>query len=512
MGRSRGDGWVQALDFNRALKNCHLDFIGDWYRDPWGWFELDWCVREAISEVVEPHVRGSGVFEVARLDVPKENFSVRPAVVIDPLDRLCYQAVVDRLSSRLIGSLAGWAYGWRLSRKRPRAGYWLSQGREWERYRSRLKWLATWYRAALKTDIVSFFSSVPIDRLSEDILQLAGSGVGRRLVDMLAGFDAVHGRSGIPQRSAASAVLAHFYLMSLDEVLGSHAQARGLAATMFSEGRLVRWMDDIWIFGATAGPLRKTQVDVELALRDLGLDMNIGKTDVVEGDRVWEEANRVEHSAVDGGFESDPPDETPLNELVDRLLTRPEHADRTSVKFATQRMRKHESFSRVGDFVDNASRMPHASDALARLFRDSSAWRDLQDWYVDYCRTSWACVDWSTAQFGTMFPSSDPGTGVVRDFLAERVDDESLAVAALASQRLASWDSDTARQAIREAAKTANHPLHRRILALAALIAGEKRAFIRGLLREFRQNDLTLRALEAMNFRRPRAKADFQGG
>ena len=87
-----------------------------------------------------------------------------------------------------------------------------------------------------------------------------------------------------------------------------------------------------------------------------------------------------------------------------------------------------------------------------------------------------------------------------------------MAVVALASQRVASWDPDLARQAIREAAQTAAHPLHRRILALAALTAGEKRAFTRSILREFEENALTLRVLEDTGFRKPKVKADFQGG
>jgi hypothetical protein len=175
-------------------------------------------------------------------------------------------------------------------------------------------------------------------------------------------------------------------------------------------------------------------------------------------------------------------------------------------------MRKHEAYDRVGDFADKAERMPQGADHLARLFRDSEAWRDLQEWYVEYCSTSWACIDWSTAQFGTMFPSSDSGTGVVRDYVAEHIGDPSLAVVGLAAQRLASWDPDLARSAIREASKTADNPAVRRVLSLAALSAGEERAVIRKMLGEFEETQVTLRMLEATNFRRPQVKADFEGG
>jgi hypothetical protein len=39
------------------------------------------------------------------MDVAKENFSARPAFVVDVLDRLVYQALVDRLSVTLIGEI-----------------------------------------------------------------------------------------------------------------------------------------------------------------------------------------------------------------------------------------------------------------------------------------------------------------------------------------------------------------------------------------------------------------------
>ncbi len=115
--------WLATLEFQLALKNVHLDVLGDWYRDPWRWAELDWLVPNHLEEYAVPRLNAGGVKQTAKLDVAKENFAVRPAVVLDPLDRLLYQALVDALSVRLIGSLPVWAYGWRLeSKSRSRLG------------------------------------------------------------------------------------------------------------------------------------------------------------------------------------------------------------------------------------------------------------------------------------------------------------------------------------------------------------------------------------------------------
>ncbi len=246
-------------------------------------------------------------------------------------------------------------------------------------------------------------------------------------------------------------------------------------------------------------------------MRELGLHMNVGKTDVLEGDDLKIEARRLEHSAVDGALAEPAPDGEPLQRLVERLLDRPEHADRTSIRFATVRMRKHGLFEKVEDFVEKAPRMPQAADALARLFRDSEAWRDLADWYVAYASSAWATMDWSVGQMGTMFPSQSRGPRSLRDFFGESLaNSTSLMLTALCSQRLAAWDRDTARFAIGEKVNKSAHHLERRVLALAALGAGESRQRVRAWLSELPENAPTNRMLDDLGFRVP-LKADFEG-
>lgn len=509
----KGD-WIDSLDFGRALANCHADFLGDWYRDPWGWVEVDWILEEGkLEELVKPRLKAEGVSRVSRLDVAKENFGVRPAVVMDPIDRLCYQSLVDRLSPRLSKTLRPWVCGWRLPTKAAKSGHYARQDKEWERYRLQLRTLAGWSKAALRTDIVSCFASIAIDTLAEDVLDTGSSAVSKRLVEMLRGFDAVHGRSGLAQRSAASALLANFYLTPLDDLLETYAPTKGLIR-LLSPTRVLRWMDDIWVFGSSPGEMRKIQVELSEAMRAIGLNMNISKTDVLEGDAVYTEAMKIEHSGVDSALGDTPMDKIPLEALVEALLEKPEQADRTSVRFATKRMRDHKLYDQVPAFVERAPRMPQSADHVARLFRDSGVTSDLEDWYVEFCRTDWATIDWSVAQMGTMFPSkSTPSGDGLKDFFAEQlVESPSLAMTSLAAERLTSWDHDLARQAIRDATDRADNPQIRRALALASVSVGEKRATVRKLLGEFEENAVTLQLLEETSFKKPRVEPDFSGG
>ena len=43
-------------------------------------------------------------------------------------------------------------------------------------------------------------------------------------------------------------------------------------------------MDDVWLFGREPGRLRRAQLELQEAMRGLGLNMNGSKTDVLEGE------------------------------------------------------------------------------------------------------------------------------------------------------------------------------------------------------------------------------------
>ena len=271
-----------------------------------------------------------------------------------------------------------------------------------------------------------------------------------------------------------------------------------------------RWMDDIWLFNNDGGVLRKAQVDIQGILREIGLDMNFAKTEVLEKEKLILKAHELEHSAVDNGFMGPPINEKPLMDLIDKLLEKPETASRTSIRFVATRMYRHRALDRVDDLIDQAHRMPHGADHLARLFNRSQRWRGLADWYLRYSRSPWASIEWALAQFGTMFPSNKNNRDLA-DFFGNSLSrgKSSLPLTSLAAQRLASWDADTARAVIREARFRSNHPLERRSLALAGLMANEEHRLIRQLLNEFEENRVTLDMLESSGWKPPRLVSDF---
>lgn len=507
--------WSKSLDFERAAENVRSEFYGDWHDDPWGWPEIDYILRRDPDLLVN-RLKSSGFRRPALIDVPKENWGSRPAVVVDILDRLAYQALVDRSSIDLIGDLGLGVYGWRLPPSGAARGEYSHNNLQWDQYRDHLS-ASTIYDAALRTDLVSCFANMPFELVAGAIDDRLPKGAIRsRLLSMLEGFNATPTRSGLPQRSLASAVIANMYLAPLDDVLEHHAsdipwllllgRKKGTRRRSW-----LRWMDDMWLFGDDASLLRRAQLELQNVARSLGMDVNSAKTDLLEGDAVAEQALLIEHSAVDDAL-NNRQDQEPLELLVDRLLETPEGAGRTSLKFAIGRMREHRSRYRIQDFPKLAARMPHAADALSSLFKDVFTHASLQDWFLEYANSSWASFEWSVAHFERMFPSQKKPRKALRDFTAARLADpkSSLPLVAICAQRLSAWDPQEARAVIRAVEPVTTHPQGRRVLTIAALVAGERRTTARKWLAQHDENLVTLRMLEDVSFTPPRALQAYE--
>lgn len=503
--------WPSMLNLDKALYNCRNDILGDWYRDPWGWPEMDWAV-EKRPEVITARLNSSGSRRAARIDVAKENFGIRPALILDPIDRVVYQSLVDMISDALIGSMPGWVHGWRLPPAYDSPGSYARNDHQWTRLIHKLTDAASSATFMLKTDIVSFFSSIPIPAFNDRLLEVGGHHpAAERLCGMLSSWNRIPDRSGLPQRSAASAVLANMYLTQVDQLISSYTNSpkSRKVSTAF------RWMDDLWLFGNDEGELRGVQVELQRELRALGLEMNLPKTALFTGKELRAEIERLDLTGLDYFLTLNPPDNTAL-QMLDRILeevtARPEQASRTTIKFVTTRMRWRNIYTRVAPLIKTAPHMPQGADSLARLFRDSGVWHDLTDWYLDYALGPWGKIDWSVAQLGTMFALNGHMPIALEEFFVSLLgSNQSLALTALAAQRLAASGSDEVRYFLREAATFSDNPMHRRVLALSAIQAGEPRTVIRRILSEFEENSVTLEMLEDRGFRSVKPVPDFTG-
>lgn len=493
--------WIGDFDLPRARRNLRVEFLGDWFRDPWRWPELDWLAQRQGASHIAGRIRADDAFRAYPLDVPKENFGTRPACILHPLDRLTYQSVVDFLSVRLAGRLPPFVCGWRLRRERPEPGQYARNSFEWSNHRHHLVEFSQRYGLALTTDIVSYFASIDSGRLREVVIRATrASRAQRRLLSYLDAFEHATDRPGLPQRSFASSLLANVFLAPLDDLLLARSQpvARARRPSTYS---VVRWMDDIWLFGDDAGALRRSQTEIEAILWDLGLAMNSAKTAILEGDDLRKRARQREHSGVEAQLAvSGGNDVSGLAELVGRILEAPESTARTTYRFVLGRIEEHGLVSMARELTAIAHRAPHAADSLADAFRRLGIWRDLVGWYLEYRGSSWS-RDLACAHFGRMFPSNDPSPhdDVIASF-EEDCSTSDLARVTVALTRLVAWDAGAARSIIRDAARHADHALLRRAFALAALGASAERPFIRKLLRSHPENAALLELIEDRQF------------
>jgi hypothetical protein len=502
--------WGRALDFETAKQNLRAEQPGDWHHDPWGWPEYDFLVRKE-PQLLHARCDARGTFRSALIDVPKENWGSRPAVVLDIADRLTYQALVDKVSVDLIGEMAPDVYGWRLPPVTPQRGVYSHNNIQWDGYTGHLKLLSALHTVALRTDLVSFFASIPTEPVQEAIQDRTRKGaVTNRLCDLVEGFQSTPSRSGLPQRSSASSVIANMYLAPVDDVLIHHSRRMlKIFGSKIQYRSFARWMDDIWLMGDDPAAARKAQMDLQAAASDLGLNLNSAKTEVLEGEAVAEKALQIEHSAVDDGILAG--DLEPLEQLVDHVLDGPETAGRTSVKFLTKRMRDNHVRYRVQDMAVVAARMPHVSDAWSRLFKEAFTHASLQDWFLDYAKSDWAAHEWSVAHFIRMFPSQTKPRKPLREFVAAAVRDAntSLPLLAVAAQRLTAWDPEEGRAACRDAFSRSPNAHTRRVIALSAIGAGETRTLVRRWLNADEENVPTKKMLEEYGFVPPKVQRDF---
>ncbi len=435
---------------------------------------------------------------------------MRPAVVLDLVDRLCYQALVDRHSVGLIGDLSPSVYGWRLVPGKPEQGKYSQDSLQWDNYRSHLEDAAGWYNAALRTDIVSCFASLdPTVVLDEVSTRVGKNALIDRLASFLGGFDRLAARSGLPQRARPSSVLANMVLRHFDDVLAGYAEEIPHLEIFGEEpptARMsyVRWMDDMWLFGDDASSMRRAQLELQRVAEGLGLHLNSSKTEVLEGSDVSTVAMELELSAIDTGLKT--LDLGPLEELIDQVVEAPDTAGRTKVKFMVGRMLKNDVTYREQDLLFAAKRMPHCADSLAVYFRARFIPDGLQEWFLSGVSDSWNLLQWPQAQYFGMFDSSKPPVDKLLEFAETTINDMNaeLPVLAVSAQRLAAWSPARARNAISSSITNRVNPNERRVLSLAALSAGESKYMVRKWLKQEDGNAPTLAMLDKEAFHAPK--------
>lgn len=517
----------QLFDLEAAAKLLKLEAFGDWYRDPWAWFELDESLMPNIDldhdlgfkKVVDKSIGGYS-FDVTPafhlLTVPKSFTGVRPGVVIDPSSKLVYTAAAAQLATRLHSDLPDWVYGWRLRDGQPS-----STTDEWDLYTESVGSIHG-SRWALQTDITSFFASTDVDNLVADIKATGGRTAATDAVEQVLGAHRqLSERRGLPQRCYASSYLANLAVRAVDDTV----------AAAMADGRIHaarRWMDDISVESEELQELYRLIIDIQAAMRRAGLEINTSKTHLTNGKRshallkadspeqmkLRSLAIANDYADLDDDDSATPIDFGPLERAEDRLLKNPKSANRGEGAMVLKALRKYEKTDRYLEWRNIAHQLPHLADTLGRYFalaiRDNRRAKGVLDrWFTLFEGSQWASVDWVAAQYGMMFASDNLPPGavkIIREWLAHS---RSLQQVSVAAQRLAASQPQLARTAMASRSNTEADPHIQRVLALGLASAGASQRDVARLLGRSPHHRLTVKALNKGKWQVPKASNDF---
>lgn len=511
---------ILGLDLVEGAKLLDAERYGDWYRDPWGWPELRPDFVKSLTEADLPIEKVASKYsfdhspKIHAFEVPKSFFGQRPAVMLDALSRLAYAAAVVPFAKSLEANMAGWVFGWRYM-----DGALARNTDEWQRYRSSHAEMTSSIYAA-ETDITSFFASVDHLRL---LKKLEARGLTGLALDVVTRVVTTHSslryRSGIPQRSSASALLAQLVLGDVDNLIQARIRDGDINAAR-------RWMDDI-SFEGSYDAVYGLILEIQREVRTVGLEINASKTKVHEAgiraaalEAQWRPLIEVVEKTIESdeypGLSYTYILEEDLLDAEARALQDPTESGRTDLGLVLRSLRSYENFERVDEWMEAARLLPHGADHLSRYLRDSVAHGavsadTINAWFETEHASDWPHTDWVSAQHAISIADTviDGRTeGILRGWLETTNNAQKLAVAA---QRLARIDPASLQRIAVNRVDSCPDPILLRILVLSLLTVGYDVVDLESILERDTHNALLLKYLRSRNWRKVPVADDFAG-
>ncbi len=418
---------LPELDVPRAATNVREDVEGDWYQDPWGWPEIDWLASKQPKKITERLASNECEWTVA-IDVGKKGGGVRPGLLMNPVDRIAYQALVDELSIVAAGDLPNWVFGWRLNRNKVKKGLYEGNKDEWKRFSNRVATVCGQFKFTAHLDIQSFFATIDTAQLLSQLgRRYRGAGVLDRIEVYLYSWHQRQNGLGIPQRSLASSVLSHAVMRPVDAFLNK--LSAGGSSKSFAASR---WMDDIWLHSDSEDELRNCVAEIENILSQMRLSLNSEKTEVFES----KDAGKVVQLVQPYGEENAVP--------LDILLERTEGAPAFQIGLEVAKLLHRKEFDRLAKISSaHFSEIAHLGDRLAKAFRASGDWKRFAQTYLTFARRHVSAENVSVATWAEMFPNAaEAEVGGIQEYFSRQIVDVSQRLLTpLAAQRLVSWST-----------------------------------------------------------------------
>lgn len=208
------------------------------------------------------------------IDVPKNNYHLRPASVLHPEDLVVYSALIlevfDELRSSIEWSAGTCRYSHILREDIEGSNQWDEfEKPHWTEMQETKIDLAEKSEYVLETDVSGFYENIDIERVTSIFKQFTDrQDVGNEIRHLLRPW-ADPRKRGVPQGYGPSDILAEIYLDGVDRRLNDNGF------------RHVRYNDDFVVFCDTRDAAIEAQNLLESEFRSRGLNMKSGKTEIM---------------------------------------------------------------------------------------------------------------------------------------------------------------------------------------------------------------------------------------
>ncbi|NDP21451.1 MAG: RNA-directed DNA polymerase [Paludibacter sp.] len=277
------------LNIWRAIQRLKNDLKDDWFQDPINFKFLlsKKFFYKRIHNIIGKNITYKPSSLAKHFTVPKSGYSTRPAIETSFIDRIIYQAYVDKLAENLDKILHPHVYSFRYNSGKGNQSYMYHYSIEqWKKYVYQTKSVLTKDRPFLVVaDITNFFENIntklllkylkslihdnAADDLKEELYKIV-DGVGELIKQW--NDKQINSEFGIPQNRDASSYLANLFLNKIDRIM------------IYSNNHknYYRYMDDVRIVCKTKAEAIKAIYDLSIAMRDLGLNLNSAKTTIFD--------------------------------------------------------------------------------------------------------------------------------------------------------------------------------------------------------------------------------------
>lgn len=394
--------WTDNLNFNIAWNRVLKDMDDDPYPDLLHYKEIQskWDdFRDNLISDVEI-TNGYRPQPFRHIEVPKPNFTLRPAGAINIRDRIIYQAIADLLAPHFEPELS--VYSYRLAS--PASSWMFLPGVEqWKLFESEAERLCHEYAYVLETDLASYFEHIDHKRLARRIddifpnIDRATLRPAKQLLTSLLGRWSITQSLSIPQVNFPSSFLGNIYLDEFDKVMHRNGYT------------YLRYVDDLRIFTNSIWDARRALGEIVQILRGQGLFLSSGKTRIVRSEIVLVENDiyRETINSIDDAFKSKRRSQIEnilptLQEFFFSIINDGNKFRDRHFRFCIYRYRKLKAFGIGGDIhrpiVETVLRklydLPSATDVFALYLSLFPGHTDISAGILDFLESDFNIYPW----------------------------------------------------------------------------------------------------------------------